>query len=203
MNYGEVLFSALLYSYKSIKTHLRPSIKELLPMGTLGPPPAPLSKNTAAGCEVGGSPGLARDTQNGGHCCFCIYSGPRMDDVTSSGSGKQSHESSMNWTSLWDNKWRVSIAYFADLVQRRRLCLGCWNTGTDAGDVQREGGAFNYFLISRWGGKLRKKFQIRKSAQRCSTLITVKSGQLFLWAARFANQNWGLRQAPPPGYWDY
>lgn len=68
-------------------------------MGALGPPPAPLSKNTAAGCEVGGSPGLARDTQNGGHCCFCIYSGPRMDDVTSSGSGKQSHESSMNRTS--------------------------------------------------------------------------------------------------------
>lgn len=83
-----------------------------------------------------------------------------MDDVTSSGSGKRSHESSMNQPSLQDNKSDVGTACFADLVQRRRLRLGCWNTGTSAGNIQREGGTFNYFLISRWGGKWRKKFQI-------------------------------------------
>lgn len=29
-----------------------------------------------------------RDTQNWGHSCFCVYSGPRMDDVTSSSRGE-------------------------------------------------------------------------------------------------------------------
>lgn len=88
-----------------------------------------------------------------------------MDDVTSSGSGKQSHESSMNLPSLRDNKSDVGTMCFADLVQRRRLRLGCRNTGTSAGNIQREGGAFNYSLRSRWGGKLRKKFQI---CRKCS-----------------------------------
>lgn len=69
-----------------------------------------------------------------------------------------SHESSMNRPGLRDNKSDVSTEYFADLVQRRWPRLGCWNTGTRAGDIQSEGCAFNYSLISRWGGKLRKKF---------------------------------------------
>lgn len=66
----------------------------------------------------------------------------------------------MNQPSLRDNKSDVGTARFTDLVQRRQLRLGCWDTGTSAGNIQREGSPFNYVLISRWGGKLRKKFQI-------------------------------------------
>lgn len=82
-----------------------------------------------------------------------------MDDVTSSSSGKRSHESSMNQPSLRDNKSDVGTDSFVDLAQRRWLRLGCWNTGTGPGNTQKRG-AFNYLLLSSWGGKLRKKSQI-------------------------------------------
>lgn len=77
-----------------------------------------------------------------------------------------SHESSMNRPSLQGNKSGVSLTRFADLVQRHRLCLRCWNTGANAGNMQREGEAFNYFLISRWGGKSRKKSQICRECSK-------------------------------------
>lgn len=77
-----------------------------------------------------------------------------------------SHESSMNQPSLRGNKSGVSLTSFADLVQRHRLCLRCWNTGANAGNMQRGGGAFNYFLISRWGGKSRKKSQICRECSK-------------------------------------
>ena len=66
-----------------------------------------------------------------------------------------SHESSMNRPSLQDNKSDDSIAYFADLVQRHRLCLRCWYTGIDAGNRRI---CFQLFPDIKMGWRMRKKF---------------------------------------------
>jgi len=159
----------------------------MFPIGSLDPPPFPPGERIAAGCEAGGSPGLVRDTQNRGHCCFCVYSGPRMDDVTPVAVESGSHESSTNRPSLRDNKSDVSIASFADLVQRRRLCLGCRNTGTGAGNIQTEGCASNYFLTSR-RGKLRKKFGICRECSKATNSDHCKITAVTLCPARLANK---------------
>ena len=137
-----------------------------------------------------------------------------MDDVTSSSSGKQSHESSMNQSSLRDNKSDVGTACFADLVQRRRLRLGCWNTGTSAGNIQREGSPFNYLLISRWGGKLRKKFQICRECSKAHNFDHSKTMAVIFAHCQVCQPNPGIKRStsgaetinyccayrrPPPG----
>ena len=100
-----------------------------------------------------------------------------------------SHESSMNRPSLRDNKSDVSIAYFADLVRRRRLRLGCRNTGTGAGNIQRRRMCFQLFPDIKTGWQVEEEiFELAGSAQRCATLITVKSRPLFFCSARFADE---------------
>lgn len=106
-----------------------------------------------------------------------------------------SHESSVNWPSLRDNKSDVSVAYFADLVQRRRLCLGCRNTGTGARSIQTEGCAFNSFLIPRRGGKLRKKFRMCRECSKVPNFDHCEIKAVILCPARLANEARGFRYA--------
>lgn len=166
-----------------------------------------LSGHTAAGSGAGGSPGRARDTQSRGHCCFCVYSGPRMDDVTSSGGGKRSHESSTNRPRLRADKSDVSTAHFADLVQRRQCCRlwggggveGGWDTGTNAGDTQGEGGAFNYLWISRRGGKLRKKFQICRECLKAHNFDHCEILAVTFMCHRVCQANLRIKRSTSPG----
>lgn len=165
MDFEGVPLSALLCSYGAL-TPLCPPAQET-PRWALGVHQHPTQWTHSCRGWGGQEPRAGEDTQSRGHCCFCVYSGPRMDDVTSSGGGKRSHESSANRPRLRDNKSDVSTAHFADLVQRRQRCrLGGWDTGTNAGDTQGEGGAFNYLPISGRGGKLRKKFQICRECSK-------------------------------------
>lgn len=86
MNFVEDPLSAL--SCHSTETHLWSSAKGYF-QGATWVHPGSCSEST---WQLGGRWERAqscRDTRNRGHCCLCVYSGPRMDDdVTSSSSGK-------------------------------------------------------------------------------------------------------------------
>lgn len=125
-----------------------------------GSAPFLLSEHTAAGGEVEGSSGLARGIQRATAASASVLGPAWMMSPPAAVESGVSHESSMNWPSLRGNKSGVSLTRFADPVQRHWLCLGCWNMGANTGNMKREGGAFDYFLTPRWGGKSGKTSQI-------------------------------------------